>query len=316
MVELPIVGVRVGSDDDALDACLAALDAGTPAGTRIWLADDAQAGPRGYAIIERWMARTALKADYTRRQRSIGELAHLDEVLSACGDTDVAVLAADAAPLPGWLPRMAGCLAGDGSIATVTPWCNVGEAAGWPRLGEVDPVPADLERLARAVARMPSTHPELPSAVGHAVLLRGAARQRARGLDSASYGSWYAGLMDLSLRLSGLGWRNVLCESAFVARAQEGAPFDGDMERLAVRWPGWHPRMAGFLMRDPLQGARRLLEHELATVGPPMPQADLFPHAVELVSRESGAHEVGDPGSGAESPAEIDHFASRSGVFP
>ncbi|HEY1068955.1 MAG TPA: glycosyltransferase, partial [Thermomonas sp.] len=54
---LPIVLVPVGTDEDALDACLAALDAGTPAGTRVWLADNAQAGPRGVALIEGWLAR-------------------------------------------------------------------------------------------------------------------------------------------------------------------------------------------------------------------------------------------------------------------
>ena len=88
---LPVVLLPVGTDDDALDACLGALDAGTPAGTRVWLADDAQAGPRGLAIIERWLARTALQADYTRRPRMVGEVAHVDEMLSACGDADVFV---------------------------------------------------------------------------------------------------------------------------------------------------------------------------------------------------------------------------------
>ena len=58
MAELPVVLLPVGVDDDALDACLAALEAGTPAGTRVWLADDAQAGPRGLAIIERWLQKT------------------------------------------------------------------------------------------------------------------------------------------------------------------------------------------------------------------------------------------------------------------
>ena len=52
-VALPIVLLPVGVDDDALDACLGALDAGTPAGTRVWLADDARAGPRAHAIVER-----------------------------------------------------------------------------------------------------------------------------------------------------------------------------------------------------------------------------------------------------------------------
>ncbi|QSX76774.1 glycosyltransferase family 2 protein [Lysobacter arenosi] len=272
----PIVVVPVGSDDEALDGCLAALDAATAPGTQVWLADDAQAGPRAYAIIERWVARTALKADYTRRQRSVGEVAHLDEVLVACGDADVAVLAPDAAPSPGWLARLSAGLASDGAIATATPWSNAGEAAAWPRIGEIDAIPNDLERLARAAAGMPALHPELPAAVTHAVLIRGSARRRVGGLDASSYGSWYAALIDLSLRLAGLGWRNVLCDTAFVGRRGEGVPFDGDMDALAARWPDWHPRLANFLMQDPLRASRTQLAVLLDSIGPPEPQRDLF----------------------------------------
>lgn len=278
MSELPIVVVAVGSDDEALDACLAALERCTPPGARVWLADDAQAGPRGHAIVERWLQRTGLKADYTRRQRSIGEVAHLDEVLRACGETDVAVLAADAVPAPGWLARLNACFAADGAIASATPWCNAGEAVAWPRIGEISPMPDadDAERLARALAQMPAALPELPAAIGHAVLLRGAARKRAGGLDAASYGSWYAALTDLSLRLSGLGWRNVLCDTAFVGRGGEGRPADGDMDALAARWPDWHARLAHFLMQDPLRELRRQLAERVDSVGPPDRQRDLF----------------------------------------
>jgi hypothetical protein len=274
--ELPIVLLPVGVDDDALDACLAALDAGTPAGSRVWLADDAQAGPRGLAIIERWLQRTHLTADYSRRQRSLGEVAHVDELLGACGEADVVVLAPDAVPAPGWLAQLASCLARDAAIATATPWCNAGETASWPRVGEINPMPDDPERLARACASLPPLHPELPSAVAHAVAIRGNARRRAGGLDRASYGSWYAALVDLSLRLSGLGWRNVLCETAFVARGGEGIPADGDFDVLAARWPGWHARVAGFLMDDPLHAQRAQLTDAYIHVGPALPQRELF----------------------------------------
>ncbi|HMB42280.1 MAG TPA: glycosyltransferase, partial [Luteimonas sp.] len=97
----------VGVDDAALDASLAALDAGAPAGTRVWLADDAQAGPRGREIIERWLQRTPLAAHYSRRQRSIGPVAHLDELLAACGTADVVVLAPGAMPAPGCIAQLA-----------------------------------------------------------------------------------------------------------------------------------------------------------------------------------------------------------------
>ena len=276
---LPIVLVPVGTDEDALDACLAALEAGTPAGTRVWLADDAQAGPRGQDLIRGWLARTRLQAAHTRRAAPLGEAAHLDEALRACGDADVAVLASDAVPVPGWLERLADCLGRDPAIASATPWSNAGEAAAWPRIGEIVPVDLPPARLAEACAQLPPVHPDLPAAVGHAVLLRGVARTRAGGLDAASYRSWYAALIDLSLRMAGLGGRNVLCETAFVLRAREDAPGEGDMAALAARWPAWHARIAQCLMDDPLRALRMQLDDALARRARQPPQADLFADA-------------------------------------
>ncbi|HBK46068.1 MAG TPA: glycosyltransferase, partial [Xanthomonadaceae bacterium] len=129
---MPIVLVAVGGDEVALDACLGALEASTPAGTQVWLADDAQSGPRGQSVIESWLARTRLQADYTRRPRMVGEVAHLDEMLRVCGDADVVVLSAQACPLPGWLQQLQACFARDAAIASATPWSNAGEAAAWP----------------------------------------------------------------------------------------------------------------------------------------------------------------------------------------
>jgi len=108
------------------------------------------------------------------------------------------------------------------------------------------------------------------------VALRGSARKRAGGLDTASYGSWYAALVDLSLRLSGLGWRNALCETAFVARGGEGLPADGDLDVLAARWPGWHARLAQFLMHDPLHAMRAQLTQSYAQTAPATLQRELF----------------------------------------
>jgi hypothetical protein len=272
----PIVLVPIGADEVALDACLAALDIATSAGTRIWLIDDAQAGPRGQAIIQRWLQRTPLSADYSRRQRSAGEVPHLDQALSACGPADVVVLAATAMPAPGWLTQLTACLARDPSIATATPWSNAGETAAWPRCGEIAPLPNDMDRVARACASLAPMHPELPAAVPHAVALRGRARQRVGGLDGASYGSWSAALTDLSLRLSGLGWRNALCETAFVARANESTPGDGDLDLLAARWPAWHARLAGFLMNDPLHALRAQLAEACERAAPAAQQQELF----------------------------------------
>ena len=288
MSPLPIVLLPLGADEDALDACLAALEANTPAGSPVWLADDAQAGPRGIALVERWLQCTGLRAEYTRRNQPIGEVAHLQQMLQACGDADVVLLAPDARPLPGWLSQLAACLARDAAIATATPWCNAGEAAAWPNVGEISPLPAEPALTAQACAAMPPLHPELPAAVDHALALRGSARRRAGGLDAASFGSRYAALIDLSLRLSGLGWRNALCETAFVLRDGEGLPFDGDMDRLSVRWPAWHARLAQFLMADPLHALRAQLATRLTQLDAGSPQADLFPLPLAGEGAEDG----------------------------
>lgn len=273
---LPIVLLPIGTDDAALDACLAALDRGTPAGTRVWLLDDAQAGPRGIAIIERWLESTRLQAEYTRRQRPIGEAAHLSEGVAACGDLDIAVLAPDVRPAPGWLGQMVACLHRDPTIGTATPWSNAGECVAWPRIGEVQAEPAEPRRIARACAAMPPLHHELPTAGTHAVLLRGTPRQRTGRLDGESFESWSAALTDYSLRLSAMGWRNALCENAFVARDREPWHGDGDLDVLAVRWPGYRPRLANFLMEDPLHATRAQLQQLYDANADDSPQDDLF----------------------------------------
>ncbi|MDV3469632.1 glycosyltransferase [Stenotrophomonas sp. C3(2023)] len=277
-----IVLLPLGVDDTALDRCLAALDRSTPAGTAVWLADDAQAGPRAQDVIAHWLAQTPLQAEYTRRARPLGEVAHLDEMLQACQGLDVAVLAPDSEPAPGWLAHLHACFERDAAVATATPWSNAGQSAAWPRLGEVNPRPAQLDALAAACAGLPPRHPELPAAETHAVLVRGNARRRAGRLDVDSYAGWTAALIDLSLRMAGLGWRNVLCETAFVARAGEGITAPGDMEALATRWPAWTARLAGMLMRDPLHETRQSLQQRYQQTIMPASQGELFAAAALL----------------------------------
>lgn len=274
--DLPVVLLPIGTDDAALDACLAALERSTPAGTRVWLLDDAQAGPRGMEIIQRWLRATNLQAEYTRRQQPVGEAAHLAEGVRACGDLDIVVLAPDVRPTPGWLTQLTACLRRDPTIATATPWSNAGEHAGWPQMGRVQPEPAEPARIAAAAAQMPPLHQELPNAGTHAVMLRGAPRRRSGVLDGESFASWAAALTDYSLRLSAMGWRNVLCETAFVARDQESWHGEGDQEVIAVRWPDYRPRLYKFLTEDPLRASREQLQALYEQAAEISPQDDLF----------------------------------------
>ncbi|AXK73478.1 glycosyltransferase [Lysobacter sp. TY2-98] len=273
---MPIVVIPVGVDDVALDGCLAALEATTPAGTRVWLADDARGGPRVRAVVDAWLAATRMSADYSRRTRALGETAHLAEVLRACGDADVVILADDARPASGWLVRMARCLRESPDATTITPWSNAGETAAWPRLGDVAPLPDDPARIADVLADVALPAEPLPAAVGHAVLLRGAACRRVGGIDATSYASWYAALIDLCLRMQAFGGVDLLCMQAYVGRVDEGRPADGDLDRVAARWPHWNARLAEFLMDDPLRAQREHISRAMAQRDASDAQADLF----------------------------------------
>ncbi|PJK10323.1 glycosyltransferase [Lysobacteraceae bacterium NML08-0793] len=273
--DLPVVLLPIGTDDAALDACLAALERTTPAATRVWLLDDAQAGPRGMEIIQRWLKSTRLQAEYTRRQQPVGEAAHLAEGVRACGDLDIVVLAPDVRPTPGWLVQLQHCLHRDPTIGTATPWSNAGDCVAWPRMGQIQAEP-EATRIAVAAARMPPLHQELPTAGTHAVILRGAPRKRSGLLDGESFSSWAAALTDYSLRLSAMGWRNVLCETAFVSRDHESWQGEGDQDVIAVRWPDYRPRLYAFLTEDPLRGSREQLQTLYAQAMEASPQDDLF----------------------------------------
>src|SRR3546814_20395506 len=116
------------------------------------------------------------------------------------------------------------------------------------------------------------------------------ARHKAGGLDTASYASWYAALIDLSLRLSGLGWRNALCETAFVARGGEGGPADGDLDALAARWPASHARLANFHMHDPLGETREMPGRIARGIDETLAQPALVAAAPRAIDAPGPAH--------------------------
>ncbi len=282
---MTVVIVPVCSDDVALDACLAALDKSTAPGTRVWLPDNAQCTTRGFDLIKAWIAQTKLTADYTRRGNATGEVQNMFELLTAVGDADVVVLSPFSVPFHGWLNRLEACFASDASIATATPWSNMGDILSWPTMGVVNPLPDDAMLVAQGAANMPRTYPEIPSAIPHCVMIRGAARKAVGLVDPSSFNSWYAALVDLSMRFSGMGWRNVFCESAFVGCSIEEHAADGDAAALFARWPDWQSRQAHFVLNDPQRSMRNELSSQIAAVTPPDLQRDLF----ESIGTETAA---------------------------
>lgn len=281
---LPTVVLPVFNAVAALDACLAALDRTLPAGAKVHVCDDASTDPRVAAVLDGWRARTRLDARIVRRESNLGFTANVNLAFAETAPDDVVLLNSDTVPTRGWLQRLAECAASDPRIATATPWSNNAEIASFPRFIEPNPVPDDPDRVADAAASAGAPeYPEIPTAVGFCMYVRRAALEQCGAFDAATFGRGYGEENDFSLRVAGLGWRNVLCDSAYVAHLGHASfgplgegPGGENLRRLNARWPGYNERIARYILADPLRPLRDRLQRRLDTMDHPAGQRDLF----------------------------------------
>jgi hypothetical protein len=276
---LPLVLVPATQRVAALDACLASLERCLPAGARVLIADHAAGHPQAEALARRWCDRSRLHAEYRRAPRPLDLAANIDAALDESREHDVAVLLADAIATPGWLERMAQYARKDERIATVSAWSNRSELCAFPRAGEPNPVPTFPESIAEAAAAAPwGDCPDLPAASGPCILLRRAALRQLGGLDSHSFAGEHA-FDDFSRRAAAMGWRNVLCPSAYIVR-QPAPPMPAggydDLGPLLARWPDYQEQVARFILADGLRPLRERLQSRLDELARGGPQADLF----------------------------------------
>ena len=85
------------------------------------------------------------------------------------------------------------------------------------------------------------------------------------------------------LRAAAMGWRNVLCETAYVVHLGGAsfsplglAPNGENLARLLARWPDYNERVARFIMADPLRPLRERLSERIEALARSGPQRDLF----------------------------------------
>lgn len=281
---LPTVIVPVFNAREALDACLAALESTLPARARVLVADDASTDPHIGPLARGWCYRSRLDARYVLRAQNLGFPGNCNAALAETGEDDVLLLNSDAIVTPGWLQQIARCAASDARIASITPWSNNAEICSFPVFCENNPLPPFPELLAEAAASIAQPqYPELPTAVGFCMYLRRAAVRQIGAFDAETFGRGYGEENDWCRRAAAMGWRNVLCDSAYVAHAGRASfgPLDqgpgGDnLQRLLARWPDYHEQVARFILDDPLAPLRERLQARLLQLERGGPQRDLF----------------------------------------
>jgi GT2 family glycosyltransferase len=258
---------------DALRRCLDSLHARLSADAAVILVDDASSDPAVGALLEAFTGHCPQPCRILRQPRNRGFVASVNHGMRA-STRDVVLLNSDTVVTHGWLQRLQACLQSDARIATATPWSNNAEICSLPDFCRPNPEPDDPERVATAArAAGPPRYPELPTAVGFCMAIRRAALDALGDFDEATFGRGYGEENDFCLRAEAHGWRNVLCDDAYVVH-QGGASFlaSGEkpggvaMQKLLARYPDYNRRVSAFIAEDPLRPHRERVLAGLAAV--------------------------------------------------
>ena len=185
-------------------------------------------------------------------------------------ERDVVLLNSDTEVANDWLDRLHACAVTDYRIATVTPFSNNATICSYPRIGEDNALPSDLDTAALdALFRRHNAGGtvELPTGVGFCLYLTRAGLEGLGGFDEDSFGDGYGEEVDYCMRGRIAGWRNLLCADVFV-RHQGGVSFQGTgaarreaaQRFIDARFPEYPQLVAEFFQRDPPRPFRRAVD--------------------------------------------------------
>jgi GT2 family glycosyltransferase len=263
----PAVVIPVHNAYEKLQTCLASVCATVGSATQVIVIDDASTDDRIRPLLEETAAVGGPRWRLVSQPYNLGFVASANLGMRLT-QTDVILLNSDTEVTPGWLERMTGCLASDGSIATATPWSNNGEIVSIPKFCAANPAPSNASGIAERISQFVENsggleYPELPTAVGFCVGISRKAIDEIGMFDAEHFGRGYGEENDFSLRAGKEGFRNVLCVDTYVVHHGGSSfgplgmrPDEKSMQRLLQLHPGYQEEIAAFIQADPLGPVR------------------------------------------------------------
>ncbi|MDR2172712.1 MAG: glycosyltransferase [Burkholderiales bacterium] len=261
--------------------CVASVLEKTSGDYRLILIDDASPSPDIGVLFERWQKENVSQRILLRNETNLGFTGTANRGMKlshyAHPRRDVVLLNSDTIVTTGWLEALRRCAYSDDRIGTVTPFSNNAEICsyprfcadnGWPEGKDPEPIRAALSRAA-----VPS-YPDIPTGVGFCFYIKRSLLDRIGFFDDA-FGAGYGEENDFCLRAKRAGFRNVLCDDAFVVHLGERS-FEGRKQQLGERnmsvlldkHPEYLDVVGRFIARDPLRPIRvaAQLEEEKANL--------------------------------------------------
>jgi O-antigen biosynthesis protein len=274
-----IVPVYNAADD--LKRCVDSILLCTNGDYRLLLIDDASPDPAIGDYFEAIQSRGSPQVHCVSNENNMGfTLTANRGMSSARAGADVVLLNSDTIVTRGWLDKLVLCAQSDPCIGTVTPFSNNAEICSLPRFCENNPWPPerDTEPMVRALelAAVPS-YPELPTGVGFCLYIRRTLIDSIGAFDPV-FGLGYGEENDFCMRAACAGFRNVLCDDAFVVHLG-GSSFGvkrsdlakRNMAILLERHPDYLDLVRAYIAADPLRPLRELALTHYRRLTNPLP---------------------------------------------
>jgi O-antigen biosynthesis protein len=282
MPRVPIdIVVPVYNAADDLNRCIESVLAHTSGDYRLIVIDDASPDPAVRACFAQLEARRLPQIVLLANERNLGFTLNANRGIGAARTgADLVLLNSDTVVTRGWLDALMRCAASDPAIGTITPFSNNAEICSLPRFCENNrwPPSRDAEPMVEALERAAvPTYPDLPTGVGFCLYIRRALID-AIGIFDPVFGLGYGEENDLCMRAAAAGYRNVLCEDAFVLHLG-GSSFgdkradlaERNMRILLDRHPQYLDQVRAYIAADPVRPLRELALSQYRVLSEPVP---------------------------------------------
>lgn len=231
---------------------------------RLILINDASTDPAVTDVLKKFESEPQIVVLHNEKNMGFTATANRGLQLSK---NDVVLLNSDTEVSKGWLAALRRCAESDAGIGTITPFSNNAEICSYPEFCVNTPWPesCDTEPVRAALARaaIPS-YPEIPTGVGFCFFIR---RRLINviGVFDMAFGAGYGEENDFCMRAQKAGFKNVLCDNAFVVHTG-GRSFVGrkieqsmrNMPLLMARHPEYEDKVLRYIALDPVKPIREM----------------------------------------------------------
>ena len=239
---------------------------------RIILIDDCSTDKRIKELLDTLQEHQSERFEVIENEENLGYVKTVNKGIRMAKN-DVILLNSDTIVTGGWARKMRTCAYSRDHIATVTPFTNNGTECSIPEMGRNNEIPEGftIDSFAELVENCSVCwYPALVTAVGFCMYIRRVIIEEIGYFDEVNFGRGYGEENDFSLRATRKGYKNVLCDNAFVFH-KGAASFSNSRNALIQKsamvleklYPDFWPAMHLFWRSNPLKELHDRLNEEM-----------------------------------------------------